>query len=90
MPLGQVLLDTALCDKVCQRLAAGQWFSSSTPVSSTNKNYRHNITEILLKVAQHHNPNPTPYKHLPLENPILDTSTAISPGFLGLDDSAYQ
>jgi hypothetical protein len=28
-----------------------QWFSPSTPVSSTNKTYRHDITEILLKVA---------------------------------------
>ena len=30
---------------------AGQWFSPSTPVSSTNKTDRHDITEILLKVA---------------------------------------
>jgi hypothetical protein len=29
----------------------GQWFSSGTPVSSTNKTDRHDITEILLKVA---------------------------------------
>ena len=28
---------TTLCDKVCQWLAAGQWFSLGTPVSSTNK-----------------------------------------------------
>ena len=28
-----------------------QWFSPGTPVSSTNKTDRHNITEILLKVA---------------------------------------
>ena len=27
-----------------------QWFSPSTPNSSTNKTYRHEITEILLKV----------------------------------------
>jgi hypothetical protein len=31
--------------------ATGQWFSLGTPVSSTNKTYPHNITEILLKVA---------------------------------------
>jgi hypothetical protein len=36
-----------LCDKVCQRLA-GWWFCQ---VSSTNKTDRHDITEILLKVA---------------------------------------
>ena len=29
----------------------GRWFSPSTPVSSTNKTDRHDITEILLKVA---------------------------------------
>ena len=42
--------DTTLCDKVCQWLATGQWFSSGTPVSSTNKTDRHDITGILLKV----------------------------------------
>jgi hypothetical protein len=30
---------------------AGRWFSPCTPVSSTNKTDRHNITEILLTVA---------------------------------------
>ena len=42
---------TTLCDKVCQWLAAGWWFSPGTPVSSTNKTDCHNIAEILLKVA---------------------------------------
>jgi len=45
------ILDTTLCDKVCQWLATGRWFSLGTPVSSTNKIYRHDITEILLNVA---------------------------------------
>ena len=45
------VLDTSLCDKVCQWLTAGQWFSPGTPVSSTNKTDRHDITEVLLKVA---------------------------------------
>jgi hypothetical protein len=43
-------LDTTLCDKVYQWLAAVRWFSPGTPVSSTNKTDRHDITEILLKV----------------------------------------
>jgi hypothetical protein len=43
--------DTALCNKVCQWLAAGSWFSSGTPVSSSNKSDIHDITEILLKVT---------------------------------------
>ena len=45
------VLDTTLCDEVCQWLAAGHWFSSSVLVSSINKILRHDITEILLKVA---------------------------------------
>ena len=45
------LLDTTLCDKFCQRLVTGRWFSSGTPISSTNKTDHHDITEILLKVA---------------------------------------
>jgi hypothetical protein len=31
------VLDKTLCDKICQWLAAGRWFSPGTPVSSTNK-----------------------------------------------------
>jgi len=53
------VLDTTLCDKVCQWLTAGWWFSSGTPVSSTNKTwppwYNWNIVESGVK---HHNPNP--------------------------------
>jgi len=45
------VLDITLCDKVCQWLATGRWFSPGTPVSSANKTDRHNIAEILLKVA---------------------------------------
>ena len=42
---------TTLCDKACQSLGAGSWFSQDPPVSCTNKTDRHDITEILLKVA---------------------------------------
>ena len=42
---------TILCDKVCQWLATGRWFSPGPPVSSTNKTDRHDITEIVLNVA---------------------------------------
>ena len=42
---------TTLCDKLCQWLPTGRWFSPGAPVSSTNKTDRHDITEILLKVA---------------------------------------
>ena len=38
-------------DKVYQLLAHGQWFSLGTPAYSTTKTGRHDIAEILLKVA---------------------------------------
>jgi hypothetical protein len=41
----------ALCDKVCPWVATGLWFSPGTPVSSTYKTDRHDITEILLKLT---------------------------------------
>ena len=50
IPLRRGVLDTTLCDKVCQWLVTGLWFSPGTPVSSTNKT-DHHIAEILLKVA---------------------------------------
>ena len=50
-PLKRGVLDTTLCNKVCHWLVAGRWFSLGTPVSSTNKTDRHDITEIWLKVA---------------------------------------
>jgi hypothetical protein len=38
-------------DKVYHLLAHGRWFSPGTPASSTTKTGRHDIAEILLKVA---------------------------------------
>jgi hypothetical protein len=38
-------------DKVYQLLAHGRWFYPGTPASSTTKTGRHDIAEILLKVA---------------------------------------
>jgi hypothetical protein len=48
---GRGVPDTALCDKVCQGLANGQWFSPGTPISTTNKTDCHEITEIFKKVV---------------------------------------
>jgi hypothetical protein len=45
------VLDSTLCDQVCQYLVAGRWFSPGTPVSSTNKTDHHDIAEIFLTVA---------------------------------------
>jgi hypothetical protein len=38
-------------DKVYQLLAHGRWFSPGTPASSITKTGRHDIADILLKVA---------------------------------------
>jgi hypothetical protein len=44
----------AASDKVYQLLAHGRWFSPDTPASSTTITGRHDIAEILLKVALKH------------------------------------
>jgi len=41
----------AVSDKVYQLLAHGRWFSPGTPASSSTKTDRHDMIEILLKVA---------------------------------------
>jgi hypothetical protein len=41
----------AASDKAYQLLAHGGWFPAGTPVSPTTKTGRHDIAEILLKVA---------------------------------------
>jgi len=41
----------AASDKVYQLLNHGRWFSPGTPASSTTNTDRHDIAEILLKVA---------------------------------------
>jgi hypothetical protein len=41
--------ENGFCDKLCQHLATGQWFSLDTP--ETDKTDHHNGTEIFLKVA---------------------------------------
>jgi len=41
----------AASDKVYQLLTYGWWFSPGTPASPTTKTGRHDIAEILLKVA---------------------------------------
>ena len=50
------VLDTTLCDKVCQLFATGRWFSL---VSSTNKTDYHAIAEILLNVGLYTISQPT-------------------------------
>jgi len=52
---GFVNYKKATSDKVYQLLAHGRWFSPGNPDSSTTKIGRHDIAEILLKVALKHN-----------------------------------
>jgi hypothetical protein len=40
---------TTLCDKVCQWLATGRWFSPGSPDFSTNKSDRHDIMKYCWK-----------------------------------------
>jgi hypothetical protein len=58
------------CNKVCQWLATGQWFSPGTPISSTNKIDRHDKTEIFESGVKHHNPNSG--KQIQHPNPTLN------------------
>jgi len=51
LPSWRGVLDTTLCDQVCQCLATDRWFSPGNPVSSTDETDCYYITEILLKVA---------------------------------------
>ena len=46
---GMVVASTTICDKVCQLLATGRWFSPDPPASSTNITDRHDIAEICVK-----------------------------------------
>ena len=45
------IAETAASYKIYQLLARGRWFSPGTPAYSTTNNGRHDIAEILLKVA---------------------------------------
>jgi hypothetical protein len=60
----QGVLDTALCDKVCQWLAAGRLFSPGTPVSPTNKTDLHDINwNIVENGVKYHTPKPVIFHH---------------------------
>jgi hypothetical protein len=52
--------------KFISLLAHGRWFSPSTPASSTTKTGRHEIVEILLKVALKHQKSKSNYVYFEL------------------------
>ena len=51
LPQHNNVLNTTVCDKVCEWLVAGRWFSPGTLVSFTNKIDHKDIAETFLKVA---------------------------------------
>jgi len=55
----------AASDKVYQLLAHGRWFSPGTPASSTTSTGRHEIAEILLKVALKHQKSNQIHQYFP-------------------------
>jgi hypothetical protein len=80
----------ATSDKVYQLLAHGRWFSPGTPASSITKTGRHDITEILLKVALKHQKSKSSNPHsskLPIitynwENSVIMQIHPVSEGYL--------
>jgi hypothetical protein len=50
------ILNGAASDKAYQLFDNGRWFSPGTPSSSATKTGRHDIAEILVKVALKHPP----------------------------------
>ena len=59
IPLQQGVLDTTLYNKVCQWLAAGQWFSPGTLVSSTNKTDCHDNNNFATTISGVKHPDPS-------------------------------
>ena len=57
------VFNTTLCDKVCQWLAAGWWFSPGTLVSSKKKNWRPQYNKNIVESGIKHN-NPNPMVHM--------------------------
>ena len=47
---GMVVGSTTICDKACQLLATGRWFSPDLLASPTNRAGRHDIANILLNI----------------------------------------
>ena len=64
----------ATSDKVYQLLAHGRWFSLGTLASSTTKTGRHDIAEILLKVALKHQKSKS-------NHPYLDKQILLNPAW---------
>jgi hypothetical protein len=73
-------------DQVYQLLAHGRWFSPGIPASSTTKTGRHDIAEILLKVALKHQKSNQPiankFTELALSRYLISTDHGQATGKL--------
>jgi hypothetical protein len=69
-------------------LAQGRWFSPGTPASSTTKTGRHDIAEILLKVALKHQKSNQSFNQS-IEFSIFPTSDKPALNFHILPNSLY-
>jgi hypothetical protein len=67
----QGILDTTLSGQVCQGHATDRLFSPGIQVSSTNKTERHDIAEMMLKVALN-TITLNLYNHVRINNSIID------------------
>ena len=77
----------ATSDEVFQLLAHGRWFSPGTPASSTTKTGRHDIAEILLKVALKHQKSKNQIRTTWMSPPwILRRLANVSPFFNSLSN----
>jgi hypothetical protein len=63
---------TTLCDKVCQWLATGQWFSLGPSISSTDKTDRHDIAINAIKQTNQKQSLPWCNGHLMLTSSVVD------------------
>jgi hypothetical protein len=79
----------AASDKVYQLFAHGRWFSPGTPAFSTTKTGRHDIAEILLKVAL--NTKNQPINQSINQSPIFSIELlALTFSFLSVNVSILQ
>ena len=75
----------AASDKVYQLLAHGRWFSPGTPASSITKTGRHDIAEILLKMASKPIYGHLTLRHFRLYKVHSYLLTVLNTGFLQSD-----
>jgi hypothetical protein len=90
IPFKGNVLHTTFCDKDCQWLVTGRWFSPGIAVFSTNKTDRHDIAKILLKVALNIPDNRSPCFNWFKTGFELTTLVVIGTDCIGSNKSNYH